>query len=233
MTDEKKPDAQAPPAPQGQVKQQDAQGNFIADERELAKQEKKPEPGAAGKPGGPAIHTDSKTEFTKKKIAELERQAIEAEDLEGTRRVQRIAAIRAQIRELRERESRTISGADVRMPRGSMLHAEEAIAKRPEFHYRFVNTSAPGKADNARAMGYEKVPEDEGGKTLGDLALFRISLERRAQIVGARDVETKDRLKRVTDDLKGEVKEMAKFLQHKGVDVDPERLGVFSDNPEG
>lgn len=234
------------PIAEGQIKQQDAQGKFIADERVLAKTGNKAhtdppgaqpvvpgdEPKAPGKEGGPAIHTGSKTNFAKQKIAELERQAIEAEDLQGTRRVQRVAAIRAQVRELRERESRTIGGADIRMPRGSILHAEEAIAKRPDFHYRFVNVNAPGKADNAKAIGYEKVPEEDGGKTLGELVLFRIPLERHSQVVGARDVETKARLKRVTEDLKGEVKSMAKYLQSRGVDVDPERLGVFSENPE-
>jgi hypothetical protein len=180
----------------------------------------------------PAVHTDSRTSFYKQKIAELERQAIEAEQLEGTRRLQAKAQIRAQIRELRERENRRFSGADPRTPRGSILHAEEAISKRPEFHYRFININAPGKADNAKALGYEKVPEDEGGKTLGDLALFRIPFERRAERVAGQEKETQDKIKRFSDDMKGEVREMAKFLRRRGVDINENRLGIFSDGSE-
>lgn len=217
--------------PQGRVKQQDAAGNMLADEKDLKKNPAvKTE--SMTPPAAPAVHTNSRTNFNRQKFAELERQALEAEGLEGQRRLQARAQIRAQIRELRERENRSVQGADIRTPRGSILHAEEAISQRPEFHYRFININAPGKADNARAMGYEKVPESEGGKTLGDLALFRISMERRAQVVASQEHQTKERLRKVTEDLRGEVRDAAKFLRSKGVDIDEGRLGVFSDRAE-
>lgn len=178
-------------------------------------------------PAAPAIKTSKTDSFESRKMAQLEGDLINAEKLEGTRRLQAVATLRAQMRELRERESKRFSGADIRTPRGNMLHAEEAVAKRPEFHYRYINISAVGKAENAQALGYEKVPDSEGGKTLGDLALFRVSLERHAEMVGAKDVETRRKIDRVKDDLRGEVKEMAAFLRRKGVDIDERRLGVF------
>jgi hypothetical protein len=183
-------------------------------------------------PEAPAVITDPRVDFTKRKLAELEQAAVEAENLEGTRRLQERARLRAQIRELKERENRTYSGADIRTPRGNILHAEEAISKRPEFHYRFVNVSAPGKAANAQAIGYEKVSEEEGGKTLGDLVLFRIPLEKRADRVASQERQTKDDIKKVTEDLRGEVREMARFMKKKGIDIDENRLGVFSDSDE-
>lgn len=213
-----------PTDPKGQVKQQDAAGNFIADENEIRKN---PPP-----PQAPNVITDPRVDFTKKKIAELEQAAVEAENLEGTRRLHERARLRAQIRELKERENATYSGANIRAPRGSILHAEEALAKRPEFHYRFVNMNAPGKADNAKAIGYEKVSEEEGGKTLGDLALFRIPLEKRAERVAGQEKQTKDDIKKVTEDLRGEVREMARFMRRKGLDIDENRLGVFSESGE-
>jgi hypothetical protein len=216
--------------PLGRVKQQDAAGNFIADERDIQKEREEQAGKTTPQPMSPAVATDSKTNFTKQKIEELERQVGDAEQLQGTRRYQAVAAIRAQIRELREREARTWGGADIRAPRGNILHAEEAIAMHPEYHYRLVNILTPGKAENALAMGYEKVPSDEGGKTLGDLALFRIPMERHSVRVGARDVETKRKIQSVAEDLKGEVREMAKFLRHRGVDIDENRLGVFGES---
>jgi len=217
-------DSDTPTDPQGRVKQQDAAGNFIADENELRN---KPAQSQA-----PAVHTDPRVDFTKQKLAELEQSAVEAESLQGTRRLHERARLRAQIRELKERENATYSGANVRAPRGSILHAEEALAKHPEYHYRFVNMNAPGKADNAKAIGYEKVTEEDGGKTLGDLALFRIPLEKRAERVASQEKQTKDDIKKVTEDLRGEVREMARFMRRKGLDIDENRLGVFSESGE-
>lgn len=213
-----------PMDPQGRVKQQDEAGNFIADENELRKNPPRPQ--------APNVITDPRVDFTRNKMIELEQQAVNAENLEGVRRLQARAQIRAQIRELKERENSTYAGADIRAPRGSIINAEEAISKHPEYHYRFVNILAPGKADNAKAMGYEKVTEEDGGKTLGDLSLFRIPLERRAERQAGQEKRTKDDIKKVTEDLRGEVREMAKFLRRKGVDIDENRLGVFSDSGE-
>jgi hypothetical protein len=220
------------------VKQQDSQGNVIADENEIRKKGSVPEsvtgtPAPVSAPGAPAVHTDSRVDFTKQKLAELEQAAVEAENLQGTRRLYERARLRAQIRELKERENATYSGANIRAPRGSILHAEEAIMKHPEYHYRFVNMNAPGKADNAKAIGYEKVTEEDGGKTLGDLALFRTPLEKRASRVAGQEQQTKDDIKKVTEDLRGEVREMARFMRKKGIDIDENRLGVFSESEEG
>ena len=86
--------------------------------------------------------------------------------------------------------------------------------------------------DNAKAIGYERVPEDEGGKTLGDLTLFRTPLEKRASRVAGQEQQTKDDIKKVTEDLRGEVREMARFMRRKGLDIDENRLGVFSESEE-
>ena len=217
-------DSNTPMDPQGRVKQQDAAGNFIADENELRQKPPKPQ--------APNVITDPRVDFTRNKMHELEQQAIEAENLEGTRRLQARAQIRSQIRELKERENATFSGANVRAPRGSILNAEEALQKHPEYHYRFVNILARGKPTMRRRWAMRRLRKSDGGKTLGDLALFRIPLVQRARRQAGQEQQTKDYIKKVTEDLRGEVREMARYLRRKGVDIDENRLGVFSDSGE-
>lgn len=190
----------------------------------------KPVPAKPATAQAPAVHTDPRTNeraFYKQRMEEIEAKAKELQVKESQERIAGLAQLRAQLRELRDREAREVGGGNIRTPRGNLINADAAIEKRPEFHYRFVDTTpGKGKAENAQALGYERVPEEEGGKALGGLVLFRTPLEKFAARQAAYDKETSDRLRRAQDEWNAEVREMAKFLRRKGVDITPDQLGI-------
>lgn len=202
---------------EGRVKIQDGEGNVIGDEKKLQVEgtpeheawEKLKAEARAALPPDPlttsAVHTDSKTSPFKARQAEAERQLQALADAKGADALQRRAKLKATISELRELENRRVQGAPSRLPRGLVLDIGDLPSRYPDRHFRWVNIDAPGKAASAIAMGYTRTPNSEGGKQVGDLALFHTSQDNRATRVAERELQNN----RAVESHKAELRNLA------------------------
>lgn len=188
---------------EGRVKIQDAAGNVIGDENKIrvegspeqkAFEELKKAAAAAQPPDplttsyGPSVHTSSKTSPFKERQAKAEKELEALGDQKTVEALQKRAFLSAQISELRELENRRVQGAPSRLPRGLVLDIGDLPSKYPDRHFRWVNIEAPGKAASALAMGYTRTSASEGGRQVGDLALFHTSQDNRAKRVADREL---------------------------------------------
>lgn len=131
---------------------------------------------------------------------------------------------------LKATEAQTVYGAPTRTPKAAMLDAsstQEAVG--PGKVVRWLNLKDPNKVAVRQMEGYVRVPESEGGKTLGDeMATFAISRERRDARVAAQNEENQRRLMSHKTDMERLAENTAQILRDKhGIKVDPRRL--FSD----
>src|SRR3990172_8538151 len=67
------------------------------------------------------------------------------------------------------------SGAIPLTPKAKMLDLTDVSAKDPDHHYRFVSVKQAEMAQGRLEEGYSKVPDDEGGRSLGgSLVMMKI-----------------------------------------------------------
>lgn len=122
-------------------------------------------------------------------------------------------------KELKRQEEISIAGAAVLTPKQSLLQVPASSKNHPknkDYHLRWVNMRDPQKAQNRKVMGWERVPESEGGATIGDeYALFRIPKQRREAIVAGFEAENKRRLQQHERDLENEAEAVARVLKDK------------------
>jgi hypothetical protein len=247
------------PAPEGAaVKQQDAAGNFIADERDKetiqARQAEARRLADSGTPqqlnassGTPAtaeslqhdqliMQVKSKgsepdpdqvsaaspiravaprlrTSAISARIKEKEAQLRAIEDGNDTRARTSKALLQAQISELKEHEAKAVSGAPILMPRSQLLEAPTAVDQNPDSHLRWVNEQAPGRADAAIGMGYRKLGYEEGGRQVGELALYAVNRETHATRVVNREEVMKAMMDKHRQDVKQTAEEVIRYLR--------------------
>jgi hypothetical protein len=220
---------------QGRVKQQDAAGNVLADETQIAKpgtdaQKEFAELQAAAKAsvgnpeftvsGAPAVHTQSRTSPFKARQAAAEKELQELGEAKTTQALRRRAELRAQVNELRELENRRVHGAPTHQPRGLMLDLGDLPSKYPDRHFRWVNIEAPGKAAAAQAVGYTRLSTGEGGKQIGDLALFWTSQENRYQRVAQQDTQNRDKIEAYKNEIRAAAEKVVQEIYDRtGKDI--------------
>lgn len=74
------------------------------------------------------------------------------------------------------------SGAVPLTPKQELLAVPDVAAKRPDKHLRWVSTADGQKAKIRQSQGYVKVPDGEGGRTMGNLTLMELPKERAEQV---------------------------------------------------
>jgi hypothetical protein len=164
---------------------------------------------------GPAIQT-SKTESPYKVRA----RALEAElkglsDSQTRAGVERRAIIRSQLDELAAIEGRRYGGANIRTPRGNLLHAGAVQEANPDLHLRYVNESIPGRADMLQSMGYQRL-----GTPGGDTVLWGIPREQWAKNEIGKRQETERGLRRATTGAReAALEEIQKDFDARGINV--------------
>lgn len=135
-----------------------------------------------------------------------------------------------ELREMREKLGRDEakngnSGAIPNTPKHILLDGSEIEAKNPEHSIRFVNTSDPSKVARRIRQGYEKVPESEGGKTVGNLAAFRIRKEDKARLDAQLKKLNEDRLNAHVREMEQMAESEARRLHDRhGINVRAEDL---------
>lgn len=142
------------------------------------------------------------------------------------------AEAKSQITEMQkklEQQERT-SGPPGAMPmatKQSLLDASDVAKKHPDKHLRWVNVGVPEKAQSRQREGYERVPAAEGGKQVGNLALFACTKERHEQHVEADRQLRSRRLDAHNVEVEKTAESVAKVLRDKhGIRINAERLMI-------
>lgn len=139
------------------------------------------------------------------------------------------AEIKEQIAKLERLEETTgRSGAVPRGPKNRLLAVSEATkAKHKDYRLRWISVNSPEKAAGRVADGYEIIPDGEGGRRVGGLALARLGKEEYERRVKDIDRQTQERLNSHNREMEGMAEQVAKMLRdNHGLDVKSERLLV-------
>ena len=117
------------------------------------------------------------------------------------------------------------SGAIPFEPKRTLLDATSLEKDNSDKRFRWVNVNNNERAQARQAQGYTRVPVAEGGRQVGNLALFSLPREAYRQRVAAIEQLGKDRL----NAHKAEVEQMADAVARElrdrhGIHVDAERI---------
>lgn len=117
------------------------------------------------------------------------------------------------------------SGAIPLTPKAQLLSVGDLVEENPDKHYRFVNVGSSEKAELRKASGYERVPAAEGGKQVGNMALFAIPRREYEKRVDAIKEANKERLSVARNDMERAAESIARELRDRhGINVDAERI---------
>lgn len=139
------------------------------------------------------------------------------------------AEIKEQLAKLDRLEQTTgRSGAIPIGPKNRLLSISEATRnKNKDYRLRWINVNNPEKAASRIADGYEIIPEAEGGRRVGGLALARLGREEYERRVKDIDRQTQERLNSHNREMEGMADNLAQLLRDRhGISVDAERLLV-------
>ena len=128
--------------------------------------------------------------------------------------------------ELSRIESKTGgSGAVPNATKTSLLDLTELEARHPDKEFRFVNTGNPDKVSRRKKLGWERLSEAEGGKQLGDLAVFAISKPRLKELRFAKLKRHQELLVSFKKEDHHLAERYSKILKDRyGIDISPQRL---------
>lgn len=148
------------------------------------------------------------------------------QDIDETIKAIRGAPAKSVLEDLRRIEKTTgSSGAVPNTSKEDLLDLSSLREAHPDLSFRFVNMRNPGKATRRQKLGWVRLPETEGGRQVGDLAVF---VNRRSKVEELRRERTeRDRLKLVA--YKAEsvqlAEGMSRILRDRfGIEVEPSRL---------
>lgn len=116
------------------------------------------------------------------------------------------------------------SGAIPRAPKEILLMPTDKERADTDHHYRFINTSDPGRvAARMQAEGYERVPESEGGRRIGEsLQLFKQPREKHEERKRREAEINKSRESMHVREVEQAVEGVSRFLRDQyGINVKP------------
>lgn len=125
------------------------------------------------------------------------------------------------------------SGAAPAMTYTALLDPSKAEEQNPGKRVRWVNLKNAARVQGRQAGGYERIPEAEGGRQVGDLALFRLPEGEYEKRVEALRKLNSERLQAHNREAEQIADEIARQLRDRhGVDVNPETIyGVRGGDP--
>lgn len=124
-------------------------------------------------------------------------------------------------------ERKTISGAPTLTPKAQILDARDVQAKMPDRRVRWINTASSENVMSRQMQGYRIIPESEGGRRVGDLALAECPKDVYDARVARIDQIGKARLESYKSEIEQAVAEVAKYMRDKhGIKISEKRLLV-------
>lgn len=140
-------------------------------------------------------------------------------------RAEAIAKIKEMREALKRQEATTgPSGAMPNSPTGMILDASGVQAGHPDKRFRWVSVN---KAARRQVEGYQRVPEVEGGKQVGNLILMALPRDVYEARVAALKKVNAERLTAHVKEVEEVAEGVAKYLRDKhGVSVKPEEFFI-------
>jgi hypothetical protein len=117
------------------------------------------------------------------------------------------------------------SGAIPNAPKQSLLDASDVQAKHPNLRLRWLNVNNAEKMAVRQASGYSRLSMEEGGRQVGNLALFGLPKEEYDRRVKEIERRNKERLSSHRTEVEQMAESVAKSLRdNHGIRVDAERI---------
>lgn len=117
------------------------------------------------------------------------------------------------------------SGAIPLTPKAQLLDATDVQSQHADKRLRWVNTQNAEKAQLRQAQGYERVPVAEGGRQVGNLALFALSKDEYNRRVADVERRNKERLSAHKTDVEKIAEGVARELRDRhGISVKAENI---------
>lgn len=117
------------------------------------------------------------------------------------------------------------SGAVPLTPKAQLLDAREVESNHKDKRLRWVNVQNAEKAQLRQAQGYERVPVAEGGRQVGNLALFALPREEFVRREAAVERQNKDRLSAHKSEVERMAESVARELRDRhGISVSTEKI---------
>lgn len=118
------------------------------------------------------------------------------------------------------------SGAIPRAPKQMLLDASDVAAKKPDKRLRWLNLRSPEKMAGRLADGYRVIPNDEGGRRLGDeMVLAEMPREIHEERVAALDKRNRDLVDAPRREFENAVEGVARSMRdNHGIKVTAEQL---------
>lgn len=117
------------------------------------------------------------------------------------------------------------SGAIPNATKEELLNLSDLQAKHPDKHLRFVNVANPDKVSRRQRNGYIRLPEADGGRQIGNLAVFAVPKQQLHKLQADKAQKQAQLLVRFKAESHQEAEATARILRDRhGIDVDPRRL---------
>lgn len=132
------------------------------------------------------------------------------------------AALTAQMDALNRAEAKTGgSGAIPNAPKQKLLDASDVQTKYPDKRLRWISVANADKVEVRQAQGYVRVPVAEGGRQVGNMALFALPRDEYERRVAEIRRVSKERLKAHETEVERMAEQVAKVLRDEhGLKVD-------------
>lgn len=130
------------------------------------------------------------------------------------------AAAKAQIEEMqakldREERKNGSSGAIPLATKQTLLDGSDVAKKMPDKRLRWVNVSIAEKVQLRQNQGYTRVPASEGGRQVGNLALFELPRDVYEERVKELQKRHQERLVAHKGEVEAEAEAVARVLRDK------------------
>ena len=123
----------------------------------------------------------------------------------------------ADLRRMEEKEGR--SGAVPNLAKMQLLDAAEVQKRHPDKHIRWINIGSTERAQLRQSQGYVVLPESEGGKKVGNLALAYIPRKLYEMRIAELKKINKTRLNSHRTEMEATAEAVAQILRDKNVDI--------------
>jgi hypothetical protein len=152
-----------------------------------------------------------------KDVIEKKRQEMAETQLSGTMTdSEKKSELRRQMEEIDRLERKTgPSGATPLTPKAQMLDASDVQKQHKGKRVRWVNVAQAEKAEGRRHEGYERIPAAEGGKQVGNLALFAIPEGAYQEKIARQRKTNRDRLQAHNREVEQQAEAVARELRDR------------------
>lgn len=137
-----------------------------------------------------------------------------------------LSEFKAAKQKLDEQEDRSVHGARTLTPKQAMLDARDVEARHPDKRIRWLNMADKDKIQSRQLDGYVRLGSEEGGRQLGDMALFAIPRDLYVERVKRKEKVDRERLEAHNREMEQVAEAVVEYLNSRGYNVSRDRILV-------